>query len=260
LNLCECGCGQEVNNRFVTGHWIRIRNPMLIESVGIKASQSLKGRISCMKNKHHTEETRQKMRDNHIGMTGQHHSEESKKKMSMNHMGFLHSEESKKKMSLSQMGRVVSEKTKQMLSLSIKNRQWGSDNSFYGQHHTEETKLKLSNSHRGQFPSNATGKGIGSYCKKGHWVRSTWELFVADWLWDHDISYEYELERFWFCDKWSYLPDFYIPSLDLWIEVKGYMRPKNKIQIKLFLGLGYKLLILDDLRCFEQKLMEVCCD
>lgn len=34
MNLCQCGCRQEVNNKFVKGHWIRLNHPMKnIESV-----------------------------------------------------------------------------------------------------------------------------------------------------------------------------------------------------------------------------------
>ena len=37
-----------------------------------------------------------------------------------------------------------------------------------------------------------------------------------------DIKWKYEDKRFVFKDKTSYLPDFYLPKLDLWVEIKGY--------------------------------------
>ena len=57
--------------------------------------------------------------------------------------------------------------------------------------------------------------------------------------------------------RWFYLPDFYVSSLDLWIEVKGWMDPKSRLQIRLFIDTGNKLLILDDLKLFEKMLKKL---
>lgn len=54
----------------------------------------------------------------------------------------------------------------------------------------------------------------------GHRFRSRLE---ARWavLWDTlDIRWEYEPQGFRF-DGYAYLPDFYLPQLELWVEVKG---------------------------------------
>lgn len=52
------------------------------------------------------------------------------------------------------------------------------------------------------------------------------------------ISWEYEKERFQFpdtgCGVLSYCPDFYLPDLDLYIEIKGWMDEKSVIRIRLF--------------------------
>lgn len=86
-----------------------------------KLSDALKGRVSTMKGKHHSEYAKNKNRDAHLGkipwnkgkhpynngekqhpMLGKHHSEEAKLKMSIARLGIghSHSEETRKKLSL----------------------------------------------------------------------------------------------------------------------------------------------------------------
>lgn len=79
--------------------------------------------------KHHTKETRQKIRENTPVLTGgdnshfgKHLSEEHKKKLSEAHKGKIHSEEHKRK-----IGDAIS----------------GEKHPFYGKHHTEEAKQKM---------------------------------------------------------------------------------------------------------------------
>jgi len=133
----------------------------------------------------------------------------------------------------------------------------GKEHPMYGKCHSEETKRKMSLSHKGknlgQTPSPRAGVGIYSICKKGHEVRSSWERKWFDMLFDAGILYLYEPRRFNFRGI-SYLPDCYIPGMMLWVEIKGYETTKNKIQHELFRRAGYKLLILDNPKLFEQEL------
>ena len=83
----------------------------------------IKGENHPMYGRHHSEETKRKMRESHIGKT---HSEESKRKMSEiktgnnNHFyGRKHSEESKRKMRESHIGKTHSEETKRKISESM---------------------------------------------------------------------------------------------------------------------------------------------
>lgn len=59
---------------------------------------------------------------------------------------------------------------------------------------------------------------------KGTILKGSWEVLVAIWLDDHNIKWEYETKCFDY--EWNgkriYYPDFYLPELDLFIEVKGY--------------------------------------
>jgi hypothetical protein len=88
-----------------------------------------------------------------------------------------------------------------------------------------------------------SGHSKGSYCKKGHYLRSTWELAVADYLFDRNIDYTYEAKLFDLGDGLRYRPDFYIPSIDLHIEVKGYVLEKDLIKHSRFQRLGHKLYV-----------------
>lgn len=221
--LCECGCGAEVNagKRYIRGHSSRGKH--LSEETKWKIREALKGRRLS---KVH----RQKMSENHADISGVNnpfygkcHTLKTKRKMSVVHKGMRHTEGSKQKMSDSFKGRQHSEETKRRLS----RRMSGVNNPMYGKPAPE-----------------GTGRGKGSYCKKGHWVRSSWERAVADWLFDNGIGYEYEPERFVFNKRYSYLPDFYISSFDLYIEVKGWMKSSDKIKHKLFISRGYSLLVI----------------
>ncbi len=95
--------------------------------------------------KHHSEETKRKMRKNHKGMLNKNHSEETKKKMSESQKGITHSEETKKKISKSKTG--IS---------------WGC--------HSEETKKKMREQKVGKSLSEKHKKKI-SESKKGMYYR-----------------------------------------------------------------------------------------
>lgn len=112
--------------------------------VRAKISAARKGCESAFKGKQHTEESKQKNRESHLGKSlsdghkkkisealkgekngryGKHHSEEAKNKLRIINTGKHHSEESKQKMSLAQSGE---------------------KNGFYGKKHTEESRQKMS--------------------------------------------------------------------------------------------------------------------
>lgn len=70
-------------------------------------------------------------------------------------------------------------------------------------------------------------------------VRSGWEANVARWLTWNDIEWQYEPRTFYFPNlkrgARAYLPDFYLPKEDLWIEVKGRLKSSDKTKLKRFL-------------------------
>ena len=71
--------------------------------------------------------------------------------------------------------------------------------------------------------------------KLGMAFRSKWEVELAELLYELGIDFEYEPERFYFRGEGdSYLPDFYLPEYNVFIEVKGYMDKKSQRRIRLF--------------------------
>lgn len=135
--------------------------------VQAKVSAALKGRESPLKGKHHTEESKQKMRIAHLG---KHHTEEAKQKISNSQKGEKNwnygkhlSEETRKKLSEAHKGKILSEEHKKKLSLAMKGfkhsdeskqkmreAQLGEKNSMYGKKHSEETCKKLSEANKGE--------------------------------------------------------------------------------------------------------------
>lgn len=99
---------------------------------GIRVSNANSGEKNHMYGKHHSEETKQLISDNHADFKGENHP----------NYGKHHSDETKQKMSDAALG----EKS-----------------SMYGKHHTEETKEKMSEAKLGEKNHN-----FGRTCEKSH--------------------------------------------------------------------------------------------
>lgn len=91
----------------------------------------------------------------------------------------------------------------------------------------------------------------------GHKVRSEWEKCVDIILYNSDLSYEYEPEKFKFWGRTNnYIPDFIVEEKYV-IEVKGYPRNKGIQQAILFNTVypQYKYLVIQNLNSAHEKLM-----
>jgi hypothetical protein len=75
--------------------------------------------------------------------------------------------------------------------------------------------------------------------------RSTWEAAFAHYLEALSVEYEYESQIFKF-EQFTYTPDFYLPNIDLWIEIKGFIRDDDLEKIEALRGLGKRLLVIND--------------
>lgn len=65
--------------------------------------------------------------------------------------------------------------------------------------------------------------------------RSNWEIELAELMTELGIEWLYEPERVYFkAERESYLPDFYLPDYDVWIEVKGWMDNRSEKRCRLF--------------------------
>lgn len=106
------------------------------------------------KGSHHSEETKQKISENHKGMLGKHHTKETKIKMSKSQKGRVISEEHRRKISETLKGQIISEETRRKQSLAQK-----------GKKLSEEHKIKISESHKGKKLSDETKRKIGKIHK-----------------------------------------------------------------------------------------------
>jgi hypothetical protein len=102
-----------------------------------------------------------------------------------------------------------------------------------GKKHTIESIEKLKSSMQRvvrEKPESYSASNVNGRSKKilynGSWMDSKWEFEFAKWCDDNKIgwiknkkSFEYEWKG-----KRLYYPDFYIPSIDQYVEVKGYQR------------------------------------
>lgn len=71
--------------------------------------------------------------------------------------------------------------------------------------------------------------------KEDKMFRSNWEIEIAELLSSLNIPYEYENKRFYYKDhKESYLPDFYLPTYNVYLEVKGYLDKRSLKRCNLF--------------------------
>ena len=79
---------------------------------------------------------------------------------------------------------------------------------------------------------------------KGINMRSKMEARTAYILDQLELDWKYEPKSFMLKNGMSYIPDFYIPELDTWVEVKGVMEEKDKKQIEQFNEEEHEILLL----------------
>lgn len=169
-------------------------------------------------------------------MFGKQHSDETKIKIGIKSIGrksFLgrkHSEETKSRLSqYDHSGHGVHFRSKVKTFKGSNNPMFGKEQSDLCKQVNSQIRKgkKLSLIHRqkllGHKNLNPNGWGKGGYREDlNHFVRSTWEANICRIFRYLGIIYEYEPTNKRICfDNCSYLPDFYLPQLDLYVEVKG---------------------------------------
>ena len=149
--------------------------------------------------------------------------------------------------------------------------------------HSEETRKKQSETIRSRLTDDeefrndllARSKkwGWGEHCdyesKDGKIIhlRSRGEKRFASLLDKEGIKWEYEKKGFHLKETNEfYYPDFYIPDLDLWVEIKYLLRERDLRKFRLLeseskninlLALGHKHINLLERECGSQKLKQV---
>lgn len=78
-------------------------------------------------------------------------------------------------------------------------------------------------------------KAIETYYN-GYRFRSRLEARWAVFFDELGIKYQYEPEGFKLSDGTLYLPDFYLPDLELWVEVKGIMAETDENKLNMFIS------------------------
>lgn len=75
-------------------------------------------------------------------------------------------------------------------------------------------------------------------------MRSNWERLAAAYFDKIGLEWQYEPQRFVLPTRQHYYPDFYLPRLDLWVEVKGYSTFNAITKFDLFTGMGYNAVLV----------------
>jgi hypothetical protein len=83
---------------------------------------------------------------------------------------------------------------------------------------------------------------------QGIQFRSSYEVRFAQMCNDAGLAWHYEPERF-NLGRCSYLPDFYLPTLGIYIEVKGYFSEESRQKIALFRKLHPEFPLVVVMKC-----------
>jgi len=164
----------------------------------------------------------------------------------------------KREKDTSMFGKHHSEKTIEKMSKA----QEGEKNHNFGKHWklSKDTIEKMSKSKKGNKyrlgirTSTCAGYGKGCYydspLQGKIWLRSSYELKFAEYLDKNNIDWLYEIQTF-DLGNTTYTPDFYLPTCNLFIEIKGYMLEKAQDKINKFLDIYHeetlKILYKEDL-------------
>lgn len=75
-------------------------------------------------------------------------------------------------------------------------------------------------------------------------MRSSFEVIFAKYLLKHRIRFEYEPRKIQLSPDTIYIPDFYLPDSDTWVEVKGHRPGQWARKRELFERAGYRLVVV----------------
>lgn len=126
----------------------------------------------------------------------------------------------------------ISSETREKLSAAGKKRIW-----------TKEDRERQSISMKKaveKYPESYSARNVCGRTKlveyQGYTLNGKWELIVAKWLSDCKVSWtnkiQQEIYYEWQGKQHRYFPDFYLPEKNLYIEVKGYERDRDRAKWK----------------------------
>lgn len=85
---------------------------------------------------------------------------------------------------------------------------------------------------------------VHTYIFNGTRMRSSWEVNIARLLTLEKIPFLYEPKRFVIDENTTYLPDFFLPDYNAFLEVKGRLRTADMIKMNKFSKNGETLYLL----------------
>lgn len=120
---------------------------------------------------------------------------------------------------------IISDSTRKKLSESAK-----------GKKHTEEIKKKISETMQRivrEKPESYSASNVNGRSKKiwykDAWMDSSWEYEFAKWCDSNQVQWEKNKKSFEY--EWDglrlYYPDFFLPKLNMYVEIKGYERERD---------------------------------
>lgn len=226
--LCQCGCGQETAKNWMRGHWNKseeARKKNSVRQIGISKSEEHKNKVSDGLRLYYTNNSPWnkplypiipslcECGCGEVVWTG--------KKYYGYHGAKCRTESHNKKISESKKGCVPWNKG---YGDYIK----GNKHPLWNKHHTEESKLKNSKSHLGKL-SGSYGKTPAHTKRIYHnspfqgivCFRSFWEAAYARYLDSINELWYYEIDTFELLNEMTYTPDFFLPRLNKFVEIKG---------------------------------------
>ncbi len=178
--------------------------------------------------------------------------EETGKKNSKALTGKKLSDETKKKMSVASKGRPKSEATKKKMAerwtQEVRNKQSEINKAYWtNERRYEQSLITQQMWADGIFNNYIPQKNNWSTptTYKGIKMRSKLEASYAEYLDSIGEKWIYEPERFWLDElQCTYLPDFYLPRIDTYTEVKGWDQGLEKVEA--FRKMGNNIQIIRD--------------
>lgn len=241
MAICECGCKQEASlgKRFVRGHkrkgMKKSEHPEL-NFGGPRTGQifnRVKEKISCLCE---------------CGRCGQEAKPGKRFIIGHNRRGIKHTSETIENISKSGIGRKPSQETIEKLRIAALGNKYGLGNkSTLGMKQSEKTKKQRKITRQKTYEQYGDAIMAKRMVHSGHKkfsyfsmngfivkMRSNWEIQYAQFLDSLNIIWKYEPKGFKLSTEKFYFPDFYLPILNEYHEVKGYLSPAAKEKMDLF--------------------------
>jgi hypothetical protein len=105
---------------------------------------------------------------------------------------------------------------------------------------------------KAQMKAHRSNFLTGKYIYANINMRSSWEVEYAKLLDRLDVKWEYESKQFDLGELGIYVPDFYIPAWDVYVEIKGWKSETGMTKFKKFKEMkGWRAVLIDEAKMKE---------